>query len=136
MNRDVLGLCKDVIVKALSPDTDVPDTELWYSVYRLLQTLYFSDSDLLVIEEEPLRGFLIAYRQQFLTTNYDLFLQTKGWTMEIHGSTEALGLLLEEAIRQGRELQLAPPHSGCSIANCYIIEFQNLAICSPNSSNN
>lgn len=107
MNRDVLGLCKDVIVKALSPDTDAPDTELWYSIYRLLQTLYFSDSDLLVIEEKPLRGFLITYRKQFLTTNYDLFLKTKGWTMELHGSAEALGLLLEEAIQQGRELQLA-----------------------------
>lgn len=107
MNRDVLGLCKDVIVKALSPDTDVPDTELWYSVYRLLQTLYFSDLDLLVIEEKPLRGFLITYLQQFLTTNYDLFLQTEGWRMELHGSVEALGLVLEEAIQQGRELQLA-----------------------------
>lgn len=99
MNRDVLGLCKDVIVKALSPDTDVPDTELWYSVYRLLQTLYFSDLDLLVIEEKPLRGFLTTYRRQFLTT--------EGWTMELHGSAEALGLLLEEAIQQGSELQLA-----------------------------
>ena len=124
------------MVKALAPHPDVSDTELWCSVYSLLQTLHFSDLDLLVIKENPLHDFLITYRRQFLTTNYEFFLGTKGWTMELHGSAETLGLLLEEAVQQGREFQPTSPDLRCPVADSHIIEFQDSTICSLYSSNN
>ncbi|KAG0643915.1 hypothetical protein HOY80DRAFT_1013844 [Tuber brumale] len=102
MNRNVLGLCKDVLVKALSPDADVPDADLWHSVYCLLRTLHFSDLDLNVIEENPLQDFLITYRQQFRTTYRQFFLRTTKRALRQHRSSEALDLLLKEAIQDGQ----------------------------------
>ncbi|KAG0138648.1 hypothetical protein HOY82DRAFT_588363 [Tuber indicum] len=102
MNRDVLGLCKDVLVKALSPDADVPDADLWHSVYCLLRTLHFSDLDLNVIEENPLQDFLITYRQKFRTTYSQFYLKTAGGTSRLHRSSETLDLLLKEAIQENQ----------------------------------
>ena len=114
------------MVKALAPHADVSDTKLWCSVYSLLQTLHFSDLDRLVIEGNPLNDFLITYRRQFLTTNYEFFLGTKGWTMELHRSGETLGLLLEEAVRQGREFQSISPDLRCLVADYRILGFNNM----------
>ncbi|CUS12240.1 unnamed protein product [Tuber aestivum] len=128
MNSNVLGLCKDALVKALSPDTDVPDADLWCSVYSLLRTLHFMDSDLRVIEENSLRNFLVTYRQQFRASYPKFFLRTAGRAMKLHGNTETLGLLLGEAIQEGRELQLVHPYSRCSIDDKYhgVSEFNRM----------
>jgi hypothetical protein len=102
MNRNVLGLCKDVVVKALSPDADVPDEDLWRSVYSLLRTLHFSVSDLNIIEENPLQDFLITYRQQFGTNYRQFYLRTAGGASGLQGSSETLDLLLKEAIQDNQ----------------------------------
>lgn len=123
LNSNVLGLCKDVMVKALAPYADISDTELWCSVYSLLQTLHFSDIDLLVIEEKPLHDFLITYRRQFPTTNYEFYVRTKGWIMELDGSAKTLGLLLEDVVQEGREFQSTSPDLRCPVADSHIVEF-------------
>ncbi|PWW77080.1 hypothetical protein C7212DRAFT_184682 [Tuber magnatum] len=102
MDINALGLCKDVLMKALSPDTDVPDADLWRSVYCLLRTLHFSDLDLRVIEESSLQDFLITYRERFRTSHPKFFFRTAGLAMDLRRRARVLGSLLEEAIREGQ----------------------------------
>ena len=47
----MLGLRRDVAVRALSPDADSPGAELSHSVDSLLRTFHFSDLDLHVTGE-------------------------------------------------------------------------------------
>ncbi|RPB04822.1 hypothetical protein L873DRAFT_1922228 [Choiromyces venosus 120613-1] len=105
MNSDALGLCKDVLVKALSPDEDVPDADLWSSVYRLLETLHFSYLDLQVISINPYQDFLITYRHRIRITHPEFFIRTSSHVMGRLGSrdrTRVLSSLLDVAVQEGK----------------------------------
>lgn len=65
LNDKALDLCVDVLLKALTPEADVSDKKLWYSIYHLLNALHFSELDLQVIRETPLQNFRSTYRQFF-----------------------------------------------------------------------
>ncbi|PUU72872.1 hypothetical protein B9Z19DRAFT_1111522 [Tuber borchii] len=44
IDGDALDLCADGLLKALAPETDVPDQDVWSSVYDLLTTFPATDS--------------------------------------------------------------------------------------------
>ena len=94
-------LCKDALLKALTLD---PDKEFWYSMYKLLDSFYFSETELGIIEENPLQGFRNNYCSYFME-------KVEPTITRVREKPEIMRSMLKKATIRKCKSQSIPPYS-------------------------